>query len=61
MDVKVKYINAYSKDCIGCKNNNAEMMIAITPEGGSEIIDYFLTKEQVDSLQDQMHRIRNSE
>jgi hypothetical protein len=39
-------IRVYGKDCIGCKNNKAHIMISFTEKGKEGINDLFLNKEQ---------------
>lgn len=52
MDIKVKNSNAYGKSCIGCRNNQRDIMITFL--SGEEVFhDMFLTQEDAKRL----HRI----
>jgi len=57
MEIQIKTITAYDKNCFGCKHHNKDVMIAFKKVGESatdSFTDLFLTQAQAESLFDQL-------
>lgn len=57
MDKKVSYIGVHGKNCMGCQNNNRDIMICLQDERDLKNMifnDWFLTQEQAEQLYKQL-------
>lgn len=53
--------DARNKNCIGCKNNSADVMVTLKSSRGmgNEFHDFFLSQEQAINLRDRLIKVIN--
>ena len=54
MEKMVESVQAYNKECAGCKRWNKNTMISFTFPGDEEVHDFFLSQGQADHLKEML-------